>query len=1010
MKPILILLLLLVPQFLSAEDHLLISEVMIPASTEAQNAFIELYNPTAQAIALNQVYLANYNSYYRMVNTEYSTNSAHFLVRFPDTVIESKQVLVVALQGQAYFNRFGKKADFEIISTDAETPDLEPLYLGGNPLLEFSRGMVIAFTWDGNNDLVQDIDYMPWGITAFSSFWMDKSGVAIDGPDADSDPSTYQDDWTKSQQKARSAPTGGLSLQRLSITEIDEVQSGGNGISGHNEATENWQASFTAAEPTPGSFSENPGDGTGLATITPDTLLASGTADVTLGLIGNSDYAIQSVQITVDDAWSWSQSLSDVTLDGAGLSSATAALEGNILTLQNCQITRSDGAEISFNNLTAPNQAGMLRFAIRTAAAGGQLTEIGVFPGAHIIAPLTIAEIQDNFTDYNGKTVTISGVVTIGAGVTRTDHTDAFIQDESGRGINLFFFDKIFADVQRGNRLRVTGTVSEFQGSTQIGNFTVELLSTGNSIPGIRRLNTQQSGNLDLEGTMIETAGIINDIFAVGGGTNITINDGSGNIQMRIWDVSGVNLSALSLGDTLGVRGVIDIYNNNPQLLVAYQEDIFPGEILETADGSGLASVEPDTVALSQNVALTFTLRGTTVEPITELSINVPSYWSWSSSPAEVTLGGALSNAALNVSNRLITLSNFTLDKEESASLVISNLTAPAVDSISVFTVKTAGSQGSLREIKYSPRVIVGKGTNISTISIAEARKLPEGTIVTVKGVVIIGIGPLRSDRTDTYIQDESGAGINVFSFTVDPRLERGNQVIVRGKLTPFQGKLEITDYTLTLLNTNVALPEPNLVTTYEASTILYEGGYVQVRGVITRRSSSGGGTSIYVDDGSGECTLRIWDTANLNLDDFQQNEFIIASGIASIWNNAGQILIAYQEDLAKPTFEGAPVELKVMARPFVPDKGEKIPIEFSAGAENTQVTLRIFDMGGRLVTTLVDGAGLPFLLRKDWNGRDHLGELVPLGTYICHLQVVNKDTGKRSEKIAPIVVGTVLK
>jgi hypothetical protein len=35
---------------------------------------------------------------------------------------------------------------------------------------------------------------------------------------------------------------------------------------------------------------------------------------------------------------------------------------------------------------------------------------------------------------------------------------------------------------------------------------------------------------------------------------------------------------------------------------------------------------------------------------------------------------------------------------------------------------------------------------------------------------------------------------------------------------------------------------------------------------------------------------------------------------------------------------------------------------------------------------------------------------LVPLGTYICHLEVVNNNTGKRTVKIAPIVVGTILK
>ena len=95
---------------------------------------------------------------------------------------------------------------------------------------------------------------------------------------------------------------------------------------------------------------------------------------------------------------------------------------------------------------------------------------------------------------------------------------------------------------------------------------------------------------------------------------------------------------------------------------------------------------------------------------------------------------------------------------------------------------------------------------------------------------------------------------------------------------------------------------------------------------------------------------------------------------------------------------------------PFVPDRGESIRIEFSAGAQNTHVTLRIFDMGGRLVTTLKDGDGLPLPMDFKWDGRDELNEFVPLGTYICHLEVIDKDTGKRTLKIAPIVIGTVLK
>ncbi|MEJ2543828.1 MAG: hypothetical protein P8Y99_07145, partial [Calditrichaceae bacterium] len=124
--------------------------------------------------------------------------------------------------------------------------------------------------------------------------------------------------------------------------------------------------------------------------------------------------------------------------------------------------------------------------------------------------------------------------------------------------------------------------------------------------------------------------------------------------------------------------------------------------------------------------------------------------------------------------------------------------------------------------------------------------------------------------------------------------------------------------------------------------------------------------------------------------------------------NNAGQILLAYQEDISKLTVDTSGVYLKVPNKPFVPDKGEDLEIEYSVDTGNSHITLRIFDLAGRLVTTLFDGTVT--IVHQPWDGRNTLGELVPVGTYICHLEVVNEDTGKRTEKVAPIVVGTVLK
>ncbi len=164
------------------------------------------------------------------------------------------------------------------------------------------------------------------------------------------------------------------------------------------------------------------------------------------------------------------------------------------------------------------------------------------------------------------------------------------------------------------------------------------------------------------------------------------------------------------------------------------------------------------------------------------------------------------------------------------------------------------------------------------------------------------------------------------------------------------------------------------------------------------------------MNDGSGEVAVRVWDAAGLDLTEFEMGDYVSVRGVVGIYQGSGQILLGYQEDIQRPQIPESKVYLKVPNNPFVPDEGEILPIEFHSGSSNTHVTLRIFDLSGRLVTTLFDGGGLPFKVSYSWDGRDQLGELLPLGTYLCHLEVVNNTNGKRTVKIAPIVVGTVLK
>ena len=112
---------------------------------------------------------------------------------------------------------------------------------------------------------------------------------------------------------------------------------------------------------------------------------------------------------------------------------------------------------------------------------------------------------------------------------------------------------------------------------------------------------------------------------------------------------------------------------------------------------------------------------------------------------------------------------------------------------------------------------------------------------------------------------------------------------------------------------------------------------------------------------------------------------------------------------------------------PFVliPSLGETLDFTYSHPA-NSRVIIRIFDLSGRLITSLVDkyieDAGIWYngvnpvdpddpntwinSDRSSWDGRDHLGQVVSPGTYLMHIEAYDFSTSKTSMDIAPVVIG----
>lgn len=251
---------------ITTPNGLLLSEIVVgPDGAE----FIEIHNPTADLIDLGDVYLTdatfapNSVYYYQVVNGAGGGGAFEdFHARFPDgSSIAAGAYQTVALAGSdAFLTAHGQLPDYELFedagSSDA-VADLREAFAGSisaQGLLSDGEVLVL-YHWDGQSDLVGDLDYALWGDAAEA---VDKSGVMIDGPDGDASPTAYLADTAVDLQAviARAPHALGNSWQRTDLTEGPEVQVGGNGLDGHDETSELFPLSWGEGLPTPGTATD----------------------------------------------------------------------------------------------------------------------------------------------------------------------------------------------------------------------------------------------------------------------------------------------------------------------------------------------------------------------------------------------------------------------------------------------------------------------------------------------------------------------------------------------------------------------------------------------------------------------------------------------------------------------------------------------------------------------------------------------------------------------------------
>ena len=106
-------------------------------------------------------------------------------------------------------------------------------------------------------------------------------------------------------------------------------------------------------------------------------------------------------------------------------------------------------------------------------------------------------------------------------------------------------------------------------------------------------------------------------------------------------------------------------------------------------------------------------------------------------------------------------------------------------------------------------------------------------------------------------------------------------------------------------------------------------------------------------------------------------------------------------------------IKAEIVTAPYViiPTLGERLDFHYSFPS-NSRVIIRILDLNGLFITSLVDryyetgGTVERYEDTSDWDGRDHLGQIVSPGTYLIHIEASDFQSGRTTVDVAPIVVG----
>lgn len=250
-------------------------------------------------------------------------------------------------------------------------------------------------------------------------------------------------------------------------------------------------------------------------------------------------------------------------------------------------------------------------------------------------------------------------------------------------------------------------------------------------------------------------------------------------------------------------------------------------------EGSGIVSLTPQVVSGDSTLNLIFNYIKEPQYNINKLKIIFPAGFNWSRSSAQISIENFTAATLVESDTILFSDVNFLND---SVIISITDVTTP------IFTGKykfifQSGIDLVLGDVSPSPILTVyGAPIPIAEAKINDANGIGInlGDLVTIRGIVTVS----NQFGSPSYIQDNSG-GISIFGSAFSNAVQPGDEVLVSGTITQFNGlnQLELPLLHSIISSGNIIEPllaTPSMLSSDGVGGIEnYEGRLVRVNGVL---------------------------------------------------------------------------------------------------------------------------------------------------------------------------------